>query len=868
MQRVTDTEIENKGWVVLKFGGTSVSGLANWEHIKAVVSQRVEEGYKVCIVHSALSGISNMLQALSDRAEKEEESRHIVEKIIDRHRELAQELGVEESERLENYFMELEQLAKGIALVEEASYRVQARIMALGELLATTIGAAYLNKEGIACCWMDARQLLRSIPQKNASDKALILSAVCDTAGDEELAAAFSEAGEVILTQGFIASDADGKTVLLGRGGSDVSASYLAAKLDAVRLEIWTDVPGMFSANPHLVPSARLLKQLSYEEAQEIATNGAKVLHPRCIFPARRHGIPIHIKCTQRPELEGTVISSAVSDEGAFVKAIAVRSDIILVSMESLGMWQQVGFLADAFEIFKRHGLSIDLVSTSESNVTVSLDRGVNTHFQEVRKEFTKELGELCKVSVIESAAAVSLLGRHIRTILHQLGSAFEVFQEHQIYLVSQAANDLNFTFVVANDQADRLVRQLHRQVMSQTGNQRVFGPMWPELMGEEQAEDTDIRVWWHDKREQLIEVASRNGAVYVYDREELGENAGRLMQLESIDRFFYAMKANAHPDVLKVFYEKGLGFECVSIGEVEHVLQQFPDIDRDRVLFTPNFAPREEYERAFDYGVHVTLDNIYPLQHWPEVFEGKELFLRIDPGHGHGHHDHVRTGGVHSKFGIPRFEIPEVKEIAGRLGITVKGLHAHIGSGIKDPEQWKNTALILHEVATELGGVEILDLGGGFGIRENETQSSLDLKEVQQHIKQFTDVHPEYTLWIEPGRYLVATAGVLLTHITQLKGKGEVSYVGVDTGMNSLIRPALYGARHTIVNLSKLDTPANRVVNIVGPICESGDKLGIDRLFPESEEGDVVLIANAGAYGRVMASSYNLRVPAGEVVI
>jgi diaminopimelate decarboxylase/aspartate kinase len=268
------------------------------------------------------------------------------------------------------------------------------------------------------------------------------------------------------------------------------------------------------------------------------------------------------------------------------------------------------------------------------------------------------------------------------------------------------------------------------------------------------------------------------------------------------------------------------------------------------------------------ELGIHVTLDNIYPLKQWPELFKGQEVFLRIDPGHGHGHHKHVKTGGVHSKFGIPRFELPEVASLVEELDIEVKGLHAHIGSGIKDALSWKDTAVILHEVAEELGGVEVLDLGGGFGIQENETQAGLDLQEVNSSLNKFKEAHPQYDLWVEPGRFLVATSGVLLTKVTQLKGKGKVRYVGVETGMNSFIRPALYGARHTIVNLSKLGESAEQTVNVVGPICESGDKLGIDRRLPASDEGDVILLANAGAYGHVMSSNYNLREPAGEVVI
>src|SRR5699024_4678268 len=169
---------------------------------------------------------------------------------------------------------ELEQLSKGIVLIGEASYRVHARILAQGELMSTRLGAAYLNAKGIDTHWQDAREILQSTPQKNVAEKAQILSAICSIEADQALQEKMGVSGKVILSQGFIASDVEGETVLLGRGGSDVSAAYMAAKLSAKRLEIWTDVPGLFSANPQDISSARLLRELSYEEAQEIATNG------------------------------------------------------------------------------------------------------------------------------------------------------------------------------------------------------------------------------------------------------------------------------------------------------------------------------------------------------------------------------------------------------------------------------------------------------------------------------------------------------------------------------------------------------------------------------------------------------------------
>jgi len=266
--------------------------------------------------------------------------------------------------------------------------------------------------------------------------------------------------------------------------------------------------------------------------------------------------------------------------------------------------------------------------------------------------------------------------------------------------------------------------------------------------------------------------------------------------------------------------------------------------------------------------GVWVTLDNLHPLQEWGEIFAGHEVFLRLDTGQGRGHHEHVRTAGVHSKFGIPLFELDEVKSLAAAHNVQIVGLHAHTGSGILQADNWLDVATHLVEVAQGFQDVRMLDLGGGLGVPEKAGQDVLDMTALNESVAGLKTAHPQYQLWLEPGRYVVAQAGVLLTAVTQLKGKGDVQYVGVSTGMNSLIRPALYGAYHEIANLTRLDQASDQVVNVVGPICETGDKLGTDRLLPACREGDILLIGNAGAYGYVMSSNYNLRDPAQEFTL
>ena len=263
-----------------------------------------------------------------------------------------------------------------------------------------------------------------------------------------------------------------------------------------------------------------------------------------------------------------------------------------------------------------------------------------------------------------------------------------------------------------------------------------------------------------------------------------------------------------------------------------------------------------------------VTLDNLHPLQCWPEVFANREIFVRMDVGEGTGHHKHVRTAGIHSKFGIHPGELDRLEALCAEHGVTVTGLHTHSGSGIRDSGHWQRIAGELAEIAGRFPAVRVLDLGGGLGVPEKEEDRALAPQELDRLLEDVRRAWPHLELWLEPGRYLVSEAGVLLATVTQIKEKRGARFVGVSTGMNSLIRPALYGAYHRIVNLSRLDAPAAGLATVVGPICESGDRLGRDRLLPECREGDVLLVANAGAYGHAMASNYNLRPPADEILL
>jgi len=913
-------------WVVLKFGGTSVATAERWRTILDLAAARRAAGMRVLVVVSALSGITDALKALCRCAPSGREA--ACASVVARHRELAVQMQLADVARVEHWLASLRALVFPLPPGEGARLRptgsavnsisrtegrapwmararagedldVQAElansepsprraapgasrrlsrgerghwwhaaVQAHGELLSSAIGAAFMTANGLPTEWLDARDVLlaRELPFLN--ERARVLSAQVQAEPDVAFAAQMAERGEVFISQGFIARNAEGETVLLGRGGSDTSAAYMGALLRAARVEIWTDVAGMFTADPRQVPGARLLQHLDYDEAQEIATTGAKVLHARCLSPCRRARVPLWIKDTQHPDLDGTVVAPQPAEIAPSIKAISSRRGITLVSMETSGMWQQVGFLADVFALFKKHGLSVDLIGSAETNVTVSLDPTENLLDSDVVAALAADLAKVCRVKVIAPCAAVTLVGRGMRSMLHRLSGVLAEFGRMRVHLISQSSNNLNLTFVVDEGTLDGLLPRLHELLIRagalRTDDTTLFGPSWQSLYGKS---GTYVRApWWRAARGGLLDLA-RTTPRYVYNLPTIRERARALRALQSVDRVYYAVKANAHPAILRALAQEGLGFECVSPGELDAV-DAIAEANASPRLFTPNFAPHVDYERALQRGVPVTLDALHPLQHWPDLFAGREIMLRVDLGRGLGHHDKVRTGGADSKFGLPLEHLDAFMELARRHDVRITGLHAHLGSGIMDASHWPTVCGQLASIAERVGSVRTLNLGGGLGVPSHPGEAELDIAAVDAALAEVKRTYPQYELWLEPGRWLVADAGVLLAHVTQTKRKGTIDYLGCDAGMHVLIRPALYDAWHEIVNLSRLGASADIVYQVVGPICESGDVLGVDRHLPRSEEGDVLLIAQTGAYGESMSSRYNLRALAEPAIL
>jgi diaminopimelate decarboxylase/aspartate kinase len=845
--------------IVAKFGGTSVSSRETWNNIFKITQQHIQSGFLPVLVCSARSQASNMLEQMIKLALNNSHN-DLLDQFSTHHYSLATQLEVPQT-LIAAELESLQQLLTGISLLKHIPAKTHAQVLSLGELMSTKLGHAFLQAQGLNCMWHDART---SIYTTNHSPHEFVnyCQARCEAGPNKELQNLFFQSkANVVITQGFIGSNPQNETVLLGRGGSDTSGALFAAILEAEKCEIWTDVPGIYTANPHQLPQARLLKQLNYDEAQEIASLGAKVLHPLAISPVKKANIPMAIKYTWNPDHPGTLITMESDSSAPPVKSIQIRSSITIISMESNAMWQQSGFLAQAFSIFHKHLVSVSLVSTSECSITVSLDE---QHSREVLQHLINDLNHICDAKLIEPCSSISLIGHKIRRILPELGSTFELFNDQQVHLINLASNDLSLNIVVDESKADKITQQLHQLLIDNNPQSYYYSKSWQEEFNP--PPETE-KPWWITQKEKLLAFAQQHAPCYVYQPSVLQQRILELKQLKSIDKIFYSIKANFNPALLKIIYQQGLNFECVSIEEIKYVLNQFPDIDTKRILFTPNFAHQSEYEYAIKHGINITIDSLYPLKHWGHLLKHQSILLRIDPGVGTGHRKYVSTSGDESKFGINTHDVQEAKDLINQHKIVVIGLHAHSGSGILSAQLWLETAELLLSFVEDFPQTKFINLGGGFGVAERPGQQPLDLNNLDDMLLKLKQKYKQIQFWIEPGRFLVAECGIILAKATQEKTKNDVRFIGLEIGMNTLIRPALYGSYHHITNLTRFDDPLKSYAHVVGPICESSDTLGYDRMLPATQENDIFLIANTGAYGYCMSSQYNLRQPAPELI-
>jgi aspartate kinase len=441
---------------VLKFGGSSVADAACMRQVAEIVGKALP--HSPLVVLSAMGKTTNALFAAAKSAESGAlpEALATLGGIVAAHRRAAAELTAaslpEPLERsLSDLFAELEMLLRGVAMLRELSPRSMDAIAAFGERLSTTIFAAHLQATGIPSAWFDARTVMRTDASFGA---ALPRPTEIDMAAQSRLKPLLG-AGQAVVTQGYIGATDDGLTTTLGRGGSDYSAALFGAALGAGEVQIWTDVEGVLTCDPRVVPGALPIPELSFAEAGELAAFGAKVLHPATIQPAVEARIPVTVRNTRIPEGRFTTITGEVRT-GRPVTALASRGPITVLTVASSRMLAQSGFLARLFEVFARAGVSVDLIATAEVSVSLTVEADAPI------KALVAELSGFASVEVAEDRAIVAVVGERLKATPGLAARAFGALGGINVEMISMGANEINLSLVLHRSEADEALRRLH----------------------------------------------------------------------------------------------------------------------------------------------------------------------------------------------------------------------------------------------------------------------------------------------------------------------------------------------------------------------------------------------------------------------
>ncbi|MFN8011462.1 MAG: lysine-sensitive aspartokinase 3 [Holophagaceae bacterium] len=441
----------------MKFGGSSVADADCMRQVAALVREALPAA--PLVVLSAMGKTTNALFAASKAAESGDLPAALegVKALIQAHRGSAERLfadGVPEAldRCLTEAFGRLELFLRGVALLRELSPRTQDAIAAHGELLSTRIFAAFLESQGIEATWVDARTVLRT--------DATFGEGQPQTGRIQALAAQHLAPhlgpGKVAVTQGYIGATEDGLTTTLGRGGSDYSAALFGAALGASEVQIWTDVEGVLTSDPRVVPAALPIPELGFEEAAELAAFGAKVLHPATIQPAVEADIPVTVRHTQKPAGRFTTITGHVSS-GRSVTALASRGPVTVLTVTSSRMLAQSGFLARLFDVFARLKVSVDLIATAEVSVSLTVDEGAPL------QALQEQLSAFASVDVHQDRAIVAVVGERLKQTAGLGGRLFGALGDINVEMISMGANEINLSVVVRRADEAEALRRLHR---------------------------------------------------------------------------------------------------------------------------------------------------------------------------------------------------------------------------------------------------------------------------------------------------------------------------------------------------------------------------------------------------------------------
>lgn len=437
--------------IVSKFGGTSVGSYEAMCHSAQIVASDKE---RRMIVISATSGTTNDLVELDDSRLNANEREEILNRIEDRHRGIINQLKDPEPVMKNLLSMVAEIRIHLEQQIRDKRWKDQ--LYAYGELMSTLIFVEILHDHGVDAEWLDARRVIKT---DSSFTKAVPNVQVIRKHVEKEI-----DKGKIYLTQGFIGADAFGNTTTLGRGGSDYSAALLAEALNATLLEIWTDVAGIFTTDPRLVPEAQPIEEITFDEAAELSVFGGKVLHPATVKPAIRKGINVRVAHAQIPELSGTVILPN-SGRKPSIRAISLRGDQTLLTLKSLDMLHQHGFLAKIFSILAKYGISVDLVTTSEVSVSLTLDTASKASNKvELNEDILFELREFCEVEVEKGLSLIALIGNKMNQTSGISGPLFSLLNDFNIRLICHGASPNNICFLVRRDDAEEIVKILHKK--------------------------------------------------------------------------------------------------------------------------------------------------------------------------------------------------------------------------------------------------------------------------------------------------------------------------------------------------------------------------------------------------------------------
>jgi aspartate kinase len=445
-------------YIVMKFGGTSVGDTKAIERVAAIVRQRLPE--RPVVVVSAMARVTDQLLQMARAAGAGDRkiALTLARELRERHYNTAGELlgtalFTQFHGDLGSEFEGLEELLRGISAVGELTPRTTDHVASFGEVLSSKLVTAALSAHGIESRLVDSRDCIvtdeaftRATPQFEETNAKL-----------RELVAPLLEQGRVPVMGGFIAATRTGITTTIGRGGSDFSAAIVGAGLGAEKIEIWTDVDGMMTTDPNLCPDARRIKVISFDEAAELAYFGAKVLHPATVLPAIQKNIPVYILNSRNPSCEGTRITARAPHCKNFFKAIAAKKRITIIDVAAPRMLLAHGFLKAIFDAFDRHRVAVDVVSTSEVSVSLTVDSN------ESIPALAADLARLADVKYEGRKAIVCLVGENLREIPGIAAHVFGELSDVKIRMISQGASEINLTFVIDEDQVPAVVQRLHK---------------------------------------------------------------------------------------------------------------------------------------------------------------------------------------------------------------------------------------------------------------------------------------------------------------------------------------------------------------------------------------------------------------------